>query len=534
MTQKGQSPFVSRGIVVQALCDTAANTHGERIAMDGNGGNTYLMQANDLLKALPAGDVSAYVASLLANDPALVLNFLRRFGPFDFERAKDDLLMDLRKAEHEHSEYDGFVHWRRTGAYASAIQRITKTHLDDALAHGEYKSALALGFEVYLFVTKVDTNDDGEFFTDLVDILDESWDAIFDVAHARKDDALLRLLFDKLVAYTSSPEIRRIARYEMPDDYAYNEQCEHIEEYLVSRFCDIPAYAPAMQQFADHKMASEMELAKTRKATNGRADMPTGVHSFHTQNIARWALVRVRCMETMGATYEERISFAEDYLSEKDVCLHFADEAERTGDYAESLRLIETCVDEARSKGALAPDWALVRAVALYEHEGNSSAVRDALAQLVVSGACRQESPKWLRKLCDLCDADEWPTVRDRTLSKIEIDHYRWRYYVGEELFDRLMDEIEPKGVFALRGFEELLTPRYPERILSMYRKDLLGTGEKKPPVGSSRSSYARYARQVRHMRSIPGGDELADHIIEKVLELYPRRPALRSELSRA
>ena len=501
MTQKGQSPFVSRGIVVQALCDTAANTHGERIAMDGNGGNTYLMQAYDLLKTLPAEDVSAYVASLLANDPALVLNFLRRFGPFDFERAKDDLLMDLRKAEHEHSEYDGFVHWRRTGAYASAIQRITKTHLDDALAHGEYKSALALGFEVYLFVTKVDTNDDGEFFTDLVDILDESWDAIFDVAHARKDDALLRLLFDKLVAYTSSPEIRRIARYEMPDVYAYNEQCEHIEEYLVSRFCDIPAYAPAMQQFADHKMASEMELAKTRKATNGRADMPTGVHSFHTQNIARWALVRVRCMETMGATYEERISFAEDYLSEKDVCLHFADEAERTGDYAESLRLIETCVDEARSKGALAPDWALVRAVALYEHEGNSSAVRDALAQLVVSGAC---------------------------------DHYRWRYYVGEGLFDRRMDEIEPKGVFALRGFEELLTPRYPERILSMYRKDLLGTGEKKPPVGSSRSSYARYARQVRHMRSIPGGDELADHIIEKVLELYPRRPALRSELSRA
>lgn len=501
---------------------------------NGTSGDTYLKEAIDLLKTIPAKDLSSYMAALMADDPTLVRSFLRRFGPFDLERARDDLLMDLRKAEYEHSEYDGFVHWRRTSAYASAIRRIAKDHLSDALAHEEYKCALSLGFEVYLFITKVDTDDRGTFFDDLADILVDSWDTIFDEARSRKDGTLLRLLFDKLVEYSSSPDIQRIARYEMPDDYAYNQQCKQIENYLVSRFCDVRAYAPEMQQFADLKLESAMELAKARKPAGNRMGMPTSARNFYVQDIARWALVRVRCMETMGATYEERISFAEDYLCEEDVCLHFANEAERAGDYAESLRLIEACLDKAHGQGALAPDWALERAVALYEHEGDGTAVRNALTQLVVSGAYRQDSPKWLRKLRDLHDADNWPAVRDQALSAVEIDHYRWRYYVEEELFDRLMDEIEAVGISALKGFEEPLTPRYPERILAMYRKDLLGPGEAEPPVGSTRNSYATFAGQVRHVRSIPGGDELADYVIAKVLELYPRRPALRDELAQA
>lgn len=502
------------------------------MAMDGSG--TYLKEANDLLKTLSPKDISSYVASLMANDPALVHSFLQRFGPFDFERAKTDLLMNLRNAEYEFSEYDGFVHWRRAGDYASAIRQIAKAHLGNALAHEKYKSALSLGFEAYLFITKVDTDDEGNFFDDLVDILDDSWDAVLNAARARNDDALIRQLFDMLVEYISSPDIRRTAHYEMPDDYAYNAQCEHIEDYLVRRFCDMPAYAPTLQRLADIKMASAIKLSKERAAADKRMGMPIRGQNPYMQDVARWVLVRVRCMETVGATYDERIKFANDYLCVRDVCLYFVDASERTDNRAEALRLVEACLDDAREKGMPAPDWALERAISLYEHAGDSVAVRRALEQLVVSGAFRKGSTKWLRKLRELCVADEWPMVRDRLFSAVEIDSYRWRYYVQEKLFDRLMDEIEQVGVPALSGYEELLAPRYPERVLAMYRKGLLGPGGRKPPIGSTRNAYARYASQVKHVRSIPGGDELADHIVARVLELYPRRPALRDELSEA
>ena len=289
-----------------------------------------------------------------------------------------------------------------------------------------------------------------------------------------------------------------------------------------------------MQALVDEELSSAIELYKAQEAASKRAGTPLGSRNHYTKRIAHWVLARVRCMEATGASYDERIAFAKDYLFERDVCLYFVDAAERAGNYTEALRLVEACSDDARKNGELAPDWALERAVALYEHEGDDAAVRNALEQLIASGAARQDAPEWLRKLRGYYEADEWPTARDRLLSRVKIDRYRWRYYVEEELFDRLMDEIEPKDVFELREFEEFLAPRYPQRILAMYRKKLLGPGEVDPPVGDTRNSYATFAGQVRHVRSIPGGDDLADHIIAKVLELYPRRPALRQELGRA
>ena len=497
------------------------------------GGNTYLKQANNLLKTLPAEDVSSFVASLMAEDPDVVHRFLGRFGPFDYARARDELLQDLREAEYEHSEYHGFINWRHTVAFETTIQQIVDARVGDVLAHEDYDSALSLGFEVYRFLTDVDMDDTSASDGDLLEVLDDTWDAIFKTGRKRGDDTLLGLLFDRLNSYTQDSEFLDYTQSDV-SDWVYDKQCKHIKSFLLQRFCALPAHAPAMQALVDEELSSAIELYKAQEAASKRAGTPLGSRNHYTKRIAHWVLARVRCMEATGASYDERIAFAKDYLFERDVCLYFVDAAERAGDYAEAMRLVEACLDNAREKDELAPDWILERAVVLYEHEGDNAAVRNALEQLVVSGAARQDAPEWLRKLRGLYDANEWPAARDRLLSRVTNDRYRWRYYVEEELFDRLMDEIEAMGVPALRGFEEFLAPRYPERVLAMYRKDLLGQEEGKPPVGSTRHSYAQYASQVKHVRSIPGGSELADEIVEKVLELYPRRPALRSELSRA
>ncbi len=501
--------------------------------MGGKSGKTHLKQASDLLKTLPGKDVSSFVASLMAEDPAVVDRFLRRFGHFDYTRERDELLWDLREAEHEHSEYHGFIDWRHTVAFETAIQKIVDTRIGDVLAREDYDSALSLGFEVYRFLVDVDMDGTSASDGDLFEVLDDTWNAIFKSGRKRGDDMLLGLLFDRLNSYTQDSDFLEDTQSDV-SDWIYDKQCDHIKSFLLQRYCALPAHAPTMQDIVDEELSSAIELYKAQEAANKRAGMPLGRRDYYTERIAHWVLARVRCMETLGATYDERLAFAGDHLRERDVCLYFVDAAKRSGNYSEALRLVEECLGDAREKGELAPDWALERAVALYEHEGNDSAVRDALEQLVVSGASRQDAAEWLRKLRGLYDADEWPATRDRLLSCVKADRYRWRYYVEEGLFDRLMDEIEPQGVHALEEFEELLAPRYPQRILAMYRRKLLGPGEVKPPVGDTRNSYATFAGRVQHVRSIPGGDELADYIIAKVLELYPRRPALREELGRA
>ena len=170
------------------------------------GGNTYLKQANNLLKTLPAKDVSSFVATLMAEDPAVVHRFLGRFGPFDYARTRDELLQDLREAEYEHSEYHGFINWRHTVAFETAIQQIVDARVGDVLAHEDYDSALSLGFEVYRFLTDVDMDDTSASDGDLLEVLDDTWDAIFKTGRKRGDNTLLRLLFDRLNSYTQNSE----------------------------------------------------------------------------------------------------------------------------------------------------------------------------------------------------------------------------------------------------------------------------------------------------------------------------------------
>ena len=300
--------------------------------MGGKSGKTNLKQASDLLKTLPAKDASSFVASLMAEDPAVVDRFLRRFGHFDYTRERDELLGDLREAEYEHSEYHGFIDWRHTVAFETAIQKIVDTRIGDVLAREDYESALSLGFEVYRFLTDVDMDGTSASDGDLLVVLDDTWDAIFKTGHKRGDDMLLGLLFDRLNSYTQDSDFLEETQSDV-SDWIYDKQCEHIKEYLLQRYCVLPAHASAMQALVDEELSSAVELYKAYGATNKRAGKPLGRRNHYTKRIAHWVLARVRCMEATGASYDERITFAKDCLYEQDVCLYFGSVPKPVGEH---------------------------------------------------------------------------------------------------------------------------------------------------------------------------------------------------------
>ena len=236
--------------------------------MGGKSGKTNLKQASDLLKTLPAKDASSFVASLMAEDPAVVDRFLRRFGHFDYTRERDELLGDLREAEYEHSEYHGFIDWRHTVAFETAIQKIVDTRIGDVLAREDYESALSLGFEVYRFLTDVDMDGTSASDGDLLVVLDDTWDAIFKTGHKRGDDMLLGLLFDRLNSYTQDSDFLEETQSDV-SDWIYDKQCEHIKEYLLQRYCVLPAHASAMQALVDEELSSANASSCGRRAVVG-------------------------------------------------------------------------------------------------------------------------------------------------------------------------------------------------------------------------------------------------------------------------
>lgn len=496
----------------------------------------HLDEAMGILPTLSLQDTTSFVAQLLSEDPDICERFLRRFGPFGLGVAEENLLCDLRQAEHDHSSYvTGVVDWEERDEFVMQARHIVGTHLCDVLVRGDYESVLALGFVAYAFMTQVDIEGGDDCVYDTLNLLDDVWDVVFNAARERKDDQLLNLLYAKLNAYLlDSDDDGASDPGDFEVGYLCDSQVEHIGDYLVERFSAVTTYAPAMQAIVDEKLESAERLLKAHREMLERTDRPFTSQNPYLGSVIHWMLTRLRCMEAVGVPVGDRIAFAHDYLTEEPVCLHFVGELEHAGEDTEAMRLLDACLDDAKEHGVPAPSWALVRLVGLTERAGDIPRVRDLLEQLVVVGARRADARTWWVKLRGLYGTDEWAELRETLLARVHVDVPRWRYYAEEGLFDRLMNEIESKGTSPLGEFECYLKDRYPERLLALYQVELLGKGGDNPPVGSKRSSYYHYAARVRHLRTIPGGDEVADRIIARVLEIYPRRSALRDELGSA
>ena len=488
-----------------------------------------------LLDTLRPEDIRAFVETLINEDQAILAKFLRRFGSVDLAGLKADLLYDLRQAEKDNSYYgDGFIDRRNSSFFEDDIFQCVDNHVDVLVDRGEYESALILGSEVYLFLTQVDVDDSDGFTFTMLETLDETWDDIYHLAEEQADDCLFRLLFTKLNEYVTDETIRERAYSDDMGDEVYYLQCKHIEEYIVKRFSDVVAYAPYVQEMADKKLQVALRVFAANEAERERNGIVSYRFDRSLDDIAQWVLVRLRCMRTMGASYEELLAFARDYLSRERVCLYLVNERKETGDYEEALHLLQTVLDDAAVQERQPPVWALRHAIGLFELTNDTAAVRNLLEQLVVTGAYDAEATEWFLKLKGMCTQDEWDLLRETIFTCVSDDRPRWRYYAAEGLYDRLMDEVEAKGLWALHEFEHDLAAHYPERVLALYENDLMGKDGKSPRVGSSRNVYANFADSVNHLRSIEGGDEVANRIIDTVLSIYPRRPALREELGRA
>lgn len=80
-----------------------------------------------------------------------------------------------------------------------------------------------------------------------------------------------------------------------------------------------------------------------------------------------------------------------------------------------------------------------------------------------------------------------------------------------------------------LHQYTDLLSEKYPEQLLQIYREIV----EKQAESTGSRQHYRQIVEDLRIMKSINGGDEVVDEIIKKWKVQYKNRSAMLDELNR-
>jgi len=95
---------------------------------------------------------------------------------------------------------------------------------------------------------------------------------------------------------------------------------------------------------------------------------------------------------------------------------------------------------------------------------------------------------------------------------------------------DRLANYVfSNNNTYLIEKYESLLIESYSELVLGAYANELNKAAEHT----ADRSTYKRWADKLRHMKTIKGGIETVDMIIDRWRELYCNRRAMMQEINK-
>ena len=135
--------------------------------------------------------------------------------------------------------------------------------------------------------------------------------------------------------------------------------------------------------------------------------------------------------------------------------------------------------------------------------------------------------------LKDHIPPDEWKPFVEQIVKELKSSS---RYHEGllanifirEEWWDRLLDLVKEIGhPSTAEYYESYLKKLYPEDLAKIYEKGIFDSLK----YTTGRKEYQSACRYIRKIKKL-GLPEKANEIIDKLRELYPRRPALLEELN--
>ena len=129
-----------------------------------------------------------------------------------------------------------------------------------------------------------------------------------------------------------------------------------------------------------------------------------------------------------------------------------------------------------------------------------------------------------------LFDGEEWKETREQLYSSMKYQAMLPEYFIEEKLTDRLANYIfTNNNIYLIEKYESILIESYSEFVLEAYANELNKAAEHT----ADRPTYKRWADKLRHMKTIKGGIETADMIIDRWRELYCNRRAMMQEINK-
>ena len=390
----------------------------------------------------------------------------------------------LKDLENRYSDRSGFVDYYNATAFTDELEALLNSAIPDMVQAGLLEEAFHRVCDVYLTATNVEMDDSDGGLGMLIGCCEEHWEDI--LTHAGQD------LSSKLYQW-------------------FSEQCDEephgfIEPFMLHAFRDEDSLRRNLA-YIDNKIKSSKD------------------DSWQLMNYVRQKL---SFMEEMNLPRAEIDRVIQQYYRFPDVREHLIERALSEKRFDDSIMLLEES-KEIDNDAHFGIDRWCKRLIALYRELDREDALKNELLFFLTH--CMQRDLEYVDALKGLTDEAAWPELRETLLQSPSMTPVLNLLLESEELYDRLLENIQKTGsITALDQFTDTLPPYYPDKILAMNLEFL----RKEMQRANNRKHYYTLIQRLKTLRKYPCGKPEAKKLADEWSAAYPRRSSMLDELKKA
>ena len=447
--------------------------------------NPHYKDIESLIAGTSPEQIKKFLINAMKYDTGLKEHFIRFIDGENGNINIAEYKSQLKSLIWQYSDNSGSINWKNVSPFINEAVKLLEECTDSLIEWKRYFEAFEIVSYYYDEILITDLDDDGDisyFQSVCLEILS----AIADASDIKTKHMLFNSAFRKL---------------DTKFDYFTELYFDFIKEYF-----DEEDFLKKMLECSD-KIISKNNTSNYERE--------------------KWILYHMELMDKLGYSDEAIELFCQKYRDIIEVRQFLTDRYLKSGDTDKAIAVLKESL-ELEKDNMYISEGIHLKLKDIYKQQSDKKNYIKELWTILTETTITDKSVYLEFK--SLFDGDEWEETREQLYSSMKYQAMLPEYFIEENLTDRLANYVfSNNNIYLIEKYESLLIENYSELVLEAYANELNKAAENT----ADRPTYKRWADKLRHMKTIKGGIETVDMIIDRWRELYCNRRAMMQEINK-
>ncbi len=453
-------------------------------------------ELREIIAEIPIEDLQEMVFSLAASDSFLHNKIMTKYAPImschiaRLKKQVDDI-------GYYYSDRGGFVDYYHATDYTDALNNFLDANIPLLLEKNCRMEAFELVNCVFYEIGNRDMDDSDGGTSFVADNCYEYWQTILHECNDEEKENMFQWFRNH------------------QENYVIDYMEEYISDFLLNEFHDEGILWEKLHMLDE-------KIDKVQKE-NYSGDSYSAYYGM-VNNIT----ARIRLMEELNYSKREIREYRQKYRNFSEIRKMEILEYLSGRKYEEAVAVLKESKILDADKAGLVAEYSQ-QLIEIYEKRSMQKEYAQELQYQVFE--CMQRDLEYIVKLKKLYSETEWEEQREKFLQGKTSTWIRYEFLVEEELFGRLLQEIQKNNsIYALDQYEKVLKKHLLNEVRDMYVQYVKNRAVRT----ADRKAYKYLMSYLKKIAKYPDGKKIARDIADCWKQEYKRRPAMMDEIRKA